>query len=254
MFRKTTIALVSTVFAFGVSTASAAPISLEEIVNLTTTGSGSLVNDGLDDAFDGAFGVSGFSGLSISRRIDTLGSIQTYRVLDSFTNNTVSTISTTVTWATNLGSDGGEFVVTEGSPRAITFEDFSAPSGSPVGDYDPVLAFTFGNNAFTLANGVGDVSPNAFDLDFDLTIEAGETVSILQYATLIKDDTDRSGDVALATLRSDDLISSPDLSGLSAGQVATIANFSAIPEPSMIAVFGLGLVGLGFARRRKTTA
>jgi hypothetical protein len=232
---------------------SAAPLSLLEIVNTTTSSTSALVVDGLHDAFDGAFSVSGLGGLTIDRRIDTLESIRTYRVLDIFSNNTASPITTTVNYSSDLGSDGHEFVVEEGPYRAITFQDFNN-DGLPFAEFDPVLAFTFGNNAFAGDNGTGDVIVNGFSLFYDLIIEPGEAIGILQFATLIKDDTDRSGDVSAATMRSDALIASPDLSGLTTEEIASISNFSTVSEPRTLALLGIGLALLGIARHRRKLA
>ena len=204
--------------------------------------------------------VSNLGGLTISRRIDTLTGIYTYRVLDIFTNNTASSITTTILYHTDLGSDFSEYVVEERAWRSITFEDVNAPSGSPVGENDPVLAFTFGNNAFTTANAVGDVSPNQYDLTYNITVAPGQSLGLLQFATLIKDDTDRTGDVAFAAGISDLLISLPDYSGLSAGEIATILNFGlevesgALPEPSSLGLLGFGRYRPDQSDRKAPTA
>lgn len=241
------------------TTSHATPMQIEEVVNSTTTYTGALVLDGLQDAFDGAFFLnSGLAGLDVIRQIDTLESIQTYRLLDTFTNNTASTITTTIGYFTDLGSDGDELIVEEGAFRSITFQERDDLDGTPVGEVDPVLAFTFGNNSFTTNNAVGDVLPGEFELTFDVSILAGESLSLLQFATLIKDDTDRSGDVALATARSDALIALPDLSGLSVG-LNDIANFGAVstvPVPAALPLFGTGLAFMGFLgwRRKRKSA
>lgn len=226
-------------------------LPLEEIVNLTTSSPFNGIGDGLDDAFDGSFVINNLNGLDFARQIDTFEDIRTYRVFDSFTNNTGSSIATTITYNTNLGSDGGEFVVTQGPTQTITFEDFSG-DGSPVGEFDPVLAFTTGNNQFTIDNAVADVPSGSYIISYDVTVDVGETLGLLQFASLIKDDTDRSNDVFLATTQSNALFASPRFDGLSSSQIQTIANFnaSAVPEPTaatILAVFGL----VAASRRRR---
>ncbi|ARE40432.1 hypothetical protein RGUI_2291 [Rhodovulum sp. P5] len=235
--------------------AQAAPISLNEVVNRTTTSAGSLVSDGLYDAFDGAFTIFNYGSLSLSRDIATLEGDVTYRVLDTFTNNTATTITTTVTNYTNLGSDGREYIVEEGVDRATTFEDRRTAYGSPVDEYDPVLTFLYGNNAFSAANISGDVSSNRFDMDIVLTLDPGESIGILYFATLYKDATDRSGDVAAAQAIADAFAADPFTgTGLSAQQIASVANFDAnapaVPLPMSLPLLLAGLGGLAVLRRR----
>lgn len=230
-----------------VTVSSATPLQIAEQANLTTTSEWSLVADGLHDAFDGAFYILDQGPASVSRRIDTLNSIQTYRVLDIYTNNTSAPIAISPRSYTNLGSDGAEKVLSQTAFRSIT-EDLS---GS-----DPVLAFTYGNNAFASSKLAGTVGSGDWTLLLNATnLDPGQRIGILYFATLIKDDTDRSGDGALATARSNALTGSPDLSGLSAAEIATIANFAvaAVPVPAALPLFatGLGIIGLLNWRRRK---
>ena len=227
------------------ATAQAAPITLTEVVNTTTSNQGSAVSDGLNDAFDGSFILQNVlpTGVTFSRRVDTLQDIFSYRVLDSFTNTTGAAITITLDYYTNLGSDGLEAVVREGPGQSVSYQT-PLVIGNGCCGFDPVVAFTYGE-------GMGDVVPGAFDLAYTLTIGAGETLSFLQFATLIADDTDRSGDVGAAIAISDMLLGSPDLRGLSSAQIASIANFSGVPLPGGAVFMASGLGLLAFRRRRR---
>ena len=110
-----------------------------------------------------------------------------------------------------------------------------------------VVAFTFYQGLNAAVSRVGD----GVTVTFDLTVGAGETASVLQFATLIRDDADRSGDVGAALAMSDLLLGSPDLRGLGAAEIAGIANAaSPVPLPGAMALMMAGLGVGGFARRR----
>ena len=51
----------------------------------------------------------------------------------------------------------------------------------------------------------------------------------------------------MSTLRFSSLDRIDDTTGILLGDISIVS----VPEPSIIALFGLGLVGLGFARRRR---
>ena len=169
-------------FVLATATANAGLIGLNEIVNTNTTSTGALVKDGLYDAFD-VFGyLSNLNGLSVNRQVDTLESDYTYRFFDQFTNNTQSSINTVVRFGGNLGSDGSENIYRSDSYSHITFEDWNN-DGIP--DYDPVLAFTFGNNLWAENNITSLPTSNFFHIDISLELAAGETASILFFSTCI---------------------------------------------------------------------
>ncbi|WP_425040209.1 VPLPA-CTERM sorting domain-containing protein [Primorskyibacter sp. S187A] len=235
----------------------AAPIALNEIRDTTTTSTGSLVSDGLYDAFDGAFRLLDTGGLSVQRDIATLEDTYTYRVLDVFTNTTAATITASVRNYTNLGSDGSEHVVEEGVDRSTTFQDRNPTDGSPVNEFDPVISFTYGNNAFSAANITGDVGYNRFDMTMNLSLGAGESIGILYFATLIRDNSDRSGDVAAAQAIAASLAANPgEGTELSDAQRAIVANFdnvvAPVPLPASLPFLLAGLGGLAWAARRKS--
>ena len=196
--------IIATFAIIGTTAADATPISISEIVNVDDdTSTGSQIGDGLADAFDGYGDLANLGGLSISRRVDTLESTFTYRFLEEFTNNTLGTINTTIAFGGNLGSDGGENIARSDSFSHITFQDFNNddvpdqnnPPSIGCCSNDPVLSFVFGNNAFTISNISITDTANDFDLAIDLTVDPGETVSLLFYVGLLLDQDDRAGDV-----------------------------------------------------------
>lgn len=228
-------------------------LDLNEIVN-SQNSSGVIVSDGLADAFDGFGRITDLNGLSLFSQVDTLESDHTYRFYEQFTNNTTSQISTTISFGGNLGSDGGENIVRSDSFSHITFEDFNndgIPDTNPTPNTsccnnDPVLAFVFGNNLWTSSN--ISVNQNRDDLYFniDLTIDAGESVSLLFFSTLKLDNDNRASDIQSAISSADNYISNPNYTGLTSSQQDRIANFSvtSVPEPSTFAIFALGMIGL----------
>lgn len=216
-------------------------------------GNAGIVVDGGYDAFDGYGFVRNpdgnpYSGLfTVSRQTELLTGTNTYRFFDTFTNNTGSTINETIRFYGNLGSDGNENIVFSNSGAIVTCDSPTCTG------YDPALALVFQNNGF----GSGAVSFNAFDAYYNLSLGAGESVSLLSFAYLVRDMSNRSGDLALAVAGAQDLYNNPNVSGLTQAQQNRIVNFDlggpgGVPEPATWAMLVLGFGVLGSGMRRRT--
>lgn len=249
--------------------ANAAAIPLDDIVNFEQTNyveGQSAVTNGLNDAFDFYGGLTGFGNLDVSREVFTHESIFSYGVFDTFTNNTNDTISQFVMYNVDLGSDGGNVVNKMEAPFFIIANNESDVS-RPAGDAnDAAVSFLRGNNMWAIDNGspffesTGSsfANPNGYIWGYDITLAAGESLSLLNFATVYQDD--------VQVDPQDDLNSAYDISqqlfDLSAG-IASLetyydsainfsGNFIAPPqevsEPPMIVLSALILAGL--IRRR----
>lgn len=207
------------------------------------------VFDGGHAAFD-AFGFynSGVGSLTQQRQVDLLSG-NVYRFFDTFTNNTGATITTTLNFFGNLGSDGDELVSYNGGGLIVSCED---DWSGACGGGDPVLALVSGNNGL----GQASITPDRYNVSFSITLQAGQSLSLLNFAFLASDaNGPTTADVLLAKNTGLSLLTRPRLDGLSAQQIAVIANFdiSPVPEASSWAMLlaGLGVVGVLRARGRR---
>lgn len=209
--------------------------------------------DGGYDAYDVMGSLSNLGSLTAQRRTETLSSLNMQRWFDTITNPTQSTISTTVYWWGNLGSDGYQSMVGQ--------NDFSAVNVDDLG-FDPSIAFVWGNNDFARdqmsfnfydAPDSYGISRDWVHVAIDLTLEANESTSLLFYTFLARDLNDRSADTQLALDTAAGLVQDPFLTGLSSSEIAGIRNFGSVsvPEPGSIAMLGLGLAGVFLSRKRK---
>ena len=206
---------------------------------------GSIADGGFDTFDNFGFYNSGTGGLTLRRQVELLSG-NTYRFLDTFTNSTGAAIRTTVNFFGNLGSDGDELVSYAQGGLTVSCEDDG--DGNCTGD--AVLALVAGNNGLAQVA----ITPDRYNARFALDVAAGQSVSLLNFAFLARDeDGPLASDVDLARTTGQALIAAPRVDGLSAAQVATIVNFTvtAVPEPASWAMMMIGFGATGAMLRRR---
>jgi hypothetical protein len=215
-----------------------------------------VVIDGGADAYDQFGWVSNIGSLTLNSRTDSLSN-NTFRWVLTFTNNTIAAISQAVAFMGDLGSDDGTTLLSSGTFYRVTGDSPDAASLS-----DPAVSLIFGNNSvasgFILLTGAGfNGSVSTLEREgyqIPVNLDPGQSVSYAFFSFLAKDDTDRTGDPALADSTAQNLVINPDWAGLTGGEIALIANFGSgpsTPEPATIALTGAALIGLALFRRRR---
>jgi len=211
---------------------------------LTNQALGEVV-DGGNGAFD-AFGFynSGVNGLGQTRQVDLLSG-NVFRFFDTFTNTGATTVSTTLNFFGNLGSDGDELVSRQQSGLIVSCEN----SGAGSCGNDPVLALVSGNNGL----GHAAITPDRYNVSYAISLNPGQSLSLLHFAFLARDENGPTADdVTLADTTGQALLTAPRLEGLSAEQASSIANYTLapVPEPATWAMAALGLLVVGGRLRR----
>jgi len=208
------------------------------------------VLDGGRDAFDGYGGVDNLDGLGFHRHTDALEGTNTFRFLDTFTNNTGTAIDTAVRFYGNLGSDGNEDILFSNDFYMTSCQYATTCVG------DPVISHVFGNNIFTQNSISASIAGNIvnFNIVTNLTLAPGESASLLFFAFLASEEagTNHAIDAPLAISTGANLVANPILTGLTQSEIDSIVNFTVVPIPAAAWLFGSGILGLiGMARRKK---
>lgn len=206
------------------------------------------VSDGGFDAFDDwMYHANLLGGLSLNRRVDTLSAINTYRHIDTFTNNTGGSLTVPLSVLGNLGSDGNEHFERNDAYAFISHDSFLSLNYG-----DPLVCFMNGNNAWAAANITRAHSYDDVHVDYTLTLAPGESVTLMYATFLARDITNRSGDIALGQATVNAMLADPLgtglYTGLTQGEINSIVNW-AVPTPGAAAVLGLG--GLAALCRRR---
>lgn len=178
--------------------------------------------------------LTNLNALTLSLQYTAMGGSQTLRTLVTMTNPGVATISRTISYETNWGSDGGTVVrSTSSGDAAITAGDrWSVTSDG--GDSDPVNLTVFASPGHLLPSSIGTTVFDAAGtegliLNYSLTFAPGETRHLVFYHELF--DTNIQATTAAA------LYNAPLTGERIAGLPSTgIANFAPVPEPGLTAL------------------
>ncbi len=207
------------------------------------------VVDGGNYAFD-AFGFynSGVGSLGQSRQVELLSG-NVYRFFDTFTNTSDASVTTTLNFFGNLGSDGDELVSHNGKGLIVSCTDDGAGQCTD----QPVLALVSGNNGL----GQAALAPDRYNVGYTISLAPGQSLSLLNFAFLASDVAGpTAADQLLAQSTGLALLSDPRLEGLSSQQIASIANYtiSPVPEPAGWGMALAGLAAIGLMKRRSGRA
>ena len=205
-------------------------------------------NDGGFDAFDN-FGIVGnIQTLALSRHTDHLAG-NVYRWADTYTNTSELSVTATLNFFGNLGSDSATIFSLIAANHTVSTDGFNGG--------DPVVAFIWGNNAFANSMTFAVAGIDNIGVAANVTLAPGASATLLYYVFLSKDivQFNNAVDVAFAISTIDQMALAPNLAGLSAAEQSQVINWNLapIPEPSTYALLalGLGAVLVPVLRRRR---
>ncbi len=226
--------------------------------------------------------------ISVNRTLFAPSGTNYMRYLDRFTNTSASTVRIMAAWGGDLGSDqrttvaatsSGDLNLSAADQWGVTFDDEGRNGGTSGVPRDPPVGFVMGTSnliglgsqdssdqnpfdnpwpgAFPLAGSAED--DLSFIYQFDLN--PGQTGSLVYFLSHglseVFDQQDGSPppaqgtQIPLITATVAALFAAPDFSGISAGDMATVQNWSpaSVPEPSTLVLWSVGAAAVGIRRR-----
>jgi len=202
------------------------------------------VQDGGMDAFDFFGYVNNLGPLTLTRRVDALPGLNTYRFLDTYTNPTGSTVSQTVLFEGNLAHNGNHTLLLQ-TPFVTVDKDNT--------NRIPTVAMVNGNDEWAKNNMSVSYNGREYILAIHLSLDPGQSVNILNFAFLAFDTgtvRNVAGDSALALSVGQGLVGATNYSGLSQQDISKIVNFTPEPATAGLVAFGVGIAAFIQKRRR----
>ena len=193
--------------------------------------------------------LSAINGLTLSLQYTALSGSQTLRTLISMTNPGAATISSTISYQMNWGSDSGTIVrsTSSGDTTITTGDIWSVTSDGS--DSDPVNLTVFGGSGFLTPSSLATTvfaaaETEGLALNYFLSFAPGQTRHLVFYHDLF--DTTAQALSAAAAIY-DNPLTGERIDGLPS---QGIANFAAVPEPSSALLALFATVPLLSRRRR----